>query len=143
MSTVQTIRGLLQTRLLTVGTGWTNQTAYEGLQFNPTAGTPYQELTTVFVDPDPFTLSDSSQRIGTFQVRLLYPLTKADGTGTAQAGIGAPTTRAQAIADAFPRNLVLTSGATKVKIMRQAHITRGPPQGDRDVTVVQVRFSDL
>lgn len=142
--TVQIIRGLLQTQLLTVGTGWTNQTAYEGLQFTPTAGTPYQELTTVFVDPDPFTLSDSSQRIGTFQVRLLYPLTKADGTGTAQAGIGAPTTRAQAIADAFPRNLTLpVGGPAQVKIMREAHITRGPPQGDRDVTIVQVRFSDL
>lgn len=122
--------------------GWSNQTAFEGLQFTPTAGTPYQELTTVFVDPYPFTLSDSSQRIGTFQVRLLYPLTKSDGSGTAQAGIGVPTARAQAIADAFPRNLVLTSGSTRVKVMREAHITRGPPQGDRDVTIVRIRFSD-
>lgn len=139
--TVQTIRGLLQTRLLTLG--WEAQTAFEGKQFTPTAGTPYQELTTVFVEPDAFALADSSQRIGTFQVRLLYPLTKADGSGTTQnGGIGPPTARAQAIADAFPRNLVLSSGGQKVKIMREAHITRGPPQGDRDVTIVQVRFSD-
>lgn len=143
MSTVQTIRGLLQTRLLTLG--WDNQTVIEGKQFSPTAEVPYQELTTVFVEPDPFTLSDSSQRTGTFQVRLLYPTVKADRTGTAQelGGIGPPTARAQAIADAFPRNLVLTSGTTKVKITHEAHITRGPPQGDRDVTVVRIRFSDL
>jgi len=140
--TVQTIRGLLQTRLLTAGTGWDAQTAFEGKAFTPTAGTPYQELTTVFVEPDAITLADSDHQIGTFQVRLLYPLTKTDGSGTAQVGIGAPTTRAQAIADAFPRNLVLTSGAQKVKIMRSAHITRGPPQGDRDVTIVRIRFSD-
>ena len=140
MSDVQTIRGLLQTRLLTLG--WQDQTQFEGKQFTPTAGTPYQELTTIFVEPNAFTLASSSQRVGTFQVRLLWPLTKPDQTGTAQAGIGAPTTRAQAIANAFPRNLVLSSGSTKVKIMSEAHITRGPPQGDRDVTIVQIRFSD-
>ncbi len=143
MSTVQTIRGLLQTRLLTLG--WESQTQLEGKHFDPVAEVPYQESTTVFVEPDAFTLADSSQRIGTFQVRLLYPTVKADRTGTAQelGGIGPPTARAQAIADAFPRNLVLTSGSTKVKVMKVPHITRGPPQGDRDVTIVQVRFSDL
>lgn len=141
MSDVQTMRGLLQARLLTIG--WENQTEFEGKHFSPTDGVPYQELTTVFVKPESITLAGSTQRIGTFQVRILWPLTKADGSGTAQAGIGAPTARAQAIADAFPRNLILpVGGPTQVKIMDDAHITRGPPQGDRDVTIVQLRFSD-
>jgi hypothetical protein len=57
-------------------------------------------------------------------------------------GTGAPTARAMAIKAAFARNLKLSSGGQTVKIMRTPHITRGPVQGDRDVTIVRVRFSD-
>lgn len=138
--TVQAMRGLLQQRLMTLG--WEDQTVFEGRQFTPTPGVPYQEVATTFAEPDPITLSHSDQQRGEFQIRLLYPLVATDGSGTAQTGIGAPTARAQEIADAFPRNLKLASGSVTVKITRKPWITRGPPQGDRDVTIIRLRFSD-
>jgi hypothetical protein len=45
----QLIRGILQTRLLTLG--WEERTSYEGKGFigaQPDATTPYQEVVTVF-----------------------------------------------------------------------------------------------
>jgi hypothetical protein len=129
---IQVMRGLLQSRLLTLG--WADQTAYEGRPFSPTAGVPYQELTTAFNEPDAITVSGSSMQRGLFQVRLLYPI----GTG----GIGPQTARAEQIAALFPRNLLMTAAGVLVKVTREAHITRGPPQGDRDVTVIRIRFSD-
>lgn len=132
MSSEQAIRGILQTRLLTLG--WADQTAFEGKPFDPTAGTPYQELTTVFSDPDAITLAHSDMQRGLFQVRLMYPILTT--------GIGPQTARAEAIKALFPRNLRLTTGGQLVKIIRKPGITRGPPQGDRDVTIIRVRFSD-
>lgn len=138
MSSEQAMRGILQTRLLTLG--WANQTAFEGGanghggKFMPTADVPYQELTTVFSDPDAITLAGSDMHRGLFQVRLMYPIVTT--------GIGPQTARAEAIRGLFPRNLRLSSGGQTVKIMRKPAITRGPPQGDRDVTIVRVRFSD-
>ena len=124
----QAIRGALQTRLATLG--WANQTAWEGVAFTPVAGQPYQEVTTGFGEPDAITLAHSDVLKGVFQVRLLYP----PGQGTA-----APDIRAKAVADAFPRNLSLGGVA---KIIRSAHVTSGGKQGDRDVTVIRIRFSD-
>lgn len=140
MSDEQLMRGILQTQLLTLG--WADQTAFEGKQFTPTPGTPYQEVVTTFAEPFDRTLAGSSEQRGVFQVRLLYPTTKTDGTGTAQAGIGAPTARAKAIKAAFPRNWNNTVSGQKVKVLRTPHITRGPVQGDRDVTIVRIRFGD-
>jgi hypothetical protein len=127
------MRGILQTQLLTLG--WDTQTAFEGRSFTPTPGTPYQEVETVFSDPDPITMSGSDMHRGVFQVRLLYPALPANG-------VGPQTTRAEAIKAAFPRNLRLSSGGQVVKITRAPAITRGPVQGDRDVTIVRIRFSD-
>jgi hypothetical protein len=135
--TVQAMRGILQTRLLTLG--WADQTAFEGKSFSPTAGAPYQEVTTAFFEPDAITVSGSDMQRGTFQVRLLYPITMADGS---QPGIGPQTARAEAIAAIFPRNAKFSSGGQTVKIMRKPAITRAPVQGDRDVTIVRMRFSD-
>lgn len=135
MSSEQAIRGILQTRLLTLG--WDTQTAFEGRSFTPAAGTPYQEVATAFAEPLARTHAGPDEHRGTFQVRLLYPVSQV-----AAGGIGAATARAQAIKAAFPRNLKLSTGGQTVKIMRTAHITRGPVQGDRDVTLVRIRFSD-
>ena len=127
----QAARDLLESRLRTLG--WTTQTAWENVGFSPTVGTAYQEVTTAFAETDAITLADSSQNLGVFQVRLMYP----PNVGTKAADI-----RAKAIADAFPRNDVLSNADAKVKIMREAHITGGGKQGDRDVTVIRIRFSD-
>jgi hypothetical protein len=140
MSSEQAIRGILQSHLLTLG--WETQTAFEGKAFTPNASTPYQEVSTVFAEPLPRTLAGSDEHRGTFQVRLLYPLSTPGGTGVTQVGIGAATARAEAIKAAFPRNLKLSSGGQTVKVLRTAHITRGPVQGDRDVTIIRVRFGD-
>lgn len=129
---IQIMRGLLQSRLLTLG--WADQTAFEGKPFTPTAGVPYQELTTSFAEPDAITLSHSDMQRGLFQVRLLYPIVTT--------GIGPQTVRAEQIAALFPRNLIIEGPGGRVKIARAAQITRGPPQGDRDVTVIRIRFRD-
>lgn len=129
---IQVMRGLLQTRLLTLG--WADQTAFEGKPFTPTSGVSYQELTTTFSEADAITLASSDMQRGLFQVRLMYPV------GTT--GIGPQTARAEQIVALFPRNLTILSGGAKVKIMRKPAITRGPVQGDRDVTIVRIRFSD-
>lgn len=131
----QVMRGLLQSRLMTLG--WSDQTAFEGKHFDPDPAQPYQEVTTIFSEPDAITVSGSSQQRGLFQVRLMYPL--AD---VASDGIGVPWARAEAIKAAFPRNLLMTAAGVKVKVAREAQITRGEPQGDRDVTIVRIRFRD-
>ena len=134
---IQIMRGMLQARLLTLG--WEDRTAFEGRTFDPTQGEPYQELTTVFSEPDAITLSHSDQQRGLFQVRLLYPVTLPDGS---QPGIGPQTARAEEIAALFPRNLRLTRDGVTVKVTRRPAITRGPVQGDRDVTIIRIRFSN-
>lgn len=129
----QVMRGLLQTRLMSLG--WANQTVFEKRSFTPTPGFPYQEVTTVFLEPEAITVSGSDLGRGVFQVRLMYPLQPADGIGEAWA-------RAEQIRTLFPRNLRILGGGATVKITRKPVITRGPPQGDRDVTIVHVRFAD-
>lgn len=137
--TIQAMRGLLQARLLTLG--WEAVTSYEGKGFigaAPDALTPYQEVDFTFAEPLPISLSGSTdEERGLFQVRLLWPVSIVKASGT-----GAPNARAQAIRDAFPRNLILTGSGAKVHIKRKPQISRGPVQGDRDVTLVRIRFSD-
>jgi hypothetical protein len=141
MSSEQAIRGALQTRLLTLGWDIT-RTAVEGKQFTPNSQTAYQEVTTEFFSPFGATHGGAEWMQGVFQVRVMWPLTTTAGDGAAQAGIGQATARAEAIKAGFPRNLVLTgTGGQKVKIGERV-ITRGPPQGDRDVTLVRIRFKD-
>lgn len=125
------MRLLLQARLATLG--WATQTAWENVSFTPTVGVAYQEVTTEFGDADAITLSDSSHLRGVFQVRLLHP----NGVGVNDSDV-----RAKQIKAAFPRNLVLSNGEGKVKISRDPRISPGGKQGDRNVTVIRIRFSD-
>ena len=133
----QAVRGALQTRLLTLGWDAT-RTAFEGKGFTPDPAVAYQEVTTDVRSAMGATMAGSSWGQGTFQVRVMWPL--ADVTAN---GIGAPGARAQAIKDGFPRNLKLAgAGGQIVKIMTEPVITRGPPQGDRDVTIVRLNWRD-
>ncbi len=133
----QAMRGALQTRLLTLGWSAT-QTSFEGKTFTPVSATPYQEVTTEFQSPFGRTHAGSSWSQGIFQVRVMWPL--AD---VAANGIGAPSTRAEVIKAGFPMNLRLAAaGGFLVKVSHSPVITRGPPQGDRDVTIVRIRFKD-
>lgn len=132
---LQVMRGLLQARLLTLG--WAAQTVFEGKSFTPTPGTPYQLVNTIFPEAEAITVSGSSLQDGIFQVRLMYPLAEV-----ASEGIGEAWARAEQIAAAFHRNLLMSAAGVQVKITRDAQITRLEPQGDRDVTVVRIRFRD-
>jgi hypothetical protein len=142
VSSEQAMAGALQTRLLTLGWDIT-RTALEGKTFTPVATQAYQEVTTGFDSPFGATHGGREFMRGTFQVRVMWPLAATTGDlGTSANGIGLPRARAEAIKVGFPRNLVLTgAGGQKVKI-GERRITRGPPQGDRDVTIVRIRFKD-
>lgn len=138
MSDEALMRGILVNRLLTLG--WANQTAFEGKGFagaQPDATTPYQEPYVTFATPLDRTLAGPGEYRGEFQVRLLWPVSQVRQNGT-----GAPSDRAKQIKALFPRNLILTSGAQRVKILSSPLITRGPVQGDRDVTLIRFRFGD-
>lgn len=139
----QAVRGALQTRLLTLG--WdASRTAFEGKAFTPAPSQAYQEVTTDFRSAVGRTHTGSSWGRGIFQVRVMWPQASPTGDiGTSTAGIGAASARAEAIKAGFPMNLKLTgAGGQVVKVMAEPVITRGPPQGDRDVTIVRFRFRD-
>jgi len=133
----QAARGALQTQLLTLG--WNaSRTAFEGKAFTPDPTQAYQEATTEFFSPLGRAHAGSSWGRGVFQVRFLWPLAEV-----AANGIGAPTARAKTVKAGFPMNLKLVgAGGQIVKIMAEPLITRGPPQGDRDVTIMRARFRD-
>ena len=133
----QAVRGALQTQLLTLG--WdASRTAFEGKGFTPDPAVAFQEVTTDFRTPVGRTHTGSSWGQGIFQVRVMWPLADVRANG-----IGGPGARAKAIKAGFPMNLTLTgAGGQKVRVMEEPVITRGPPQGDRDVTIVRFRFRD-
>lgn len=133
----QAVRGALQTRLLTLGWDAT-RTAFEGKSFTPDPAVAFQEVTTDFRTPIGRTMGTTSFGQGIFQVRILWPLADVRANG-----IGAAMARAKAVKAGFPMNLRLTgAGGQVVKVMDEAVITRGAPQGDRDVTIVRFRFRD-
>ena len=133
----QAVVGALLSHLLTLG--WdASRTAFEGKTFTPNPALAYQEVTTDFRSAVGRTHTGSSWGQGIFQVRVMWPL--AD---VAANGAGAPRARAAEIKAGFPMNLKLIgAGGQVVKVMEEPLITRAPPQGDRDVTLVRFRFRD-
>lgn len=130
--TVPAIRALLEARLLTLG--WpAAQTAFENVTFTPTAGVAFQHINLIMASPNDYALGDGAQQRGVFQVAIKEPIAAGPGAGEA---------RAEVIKAGFPKNLRLTSGGQLVKIMRTPEITRTGIDGDRDVTLVRIRFSD-
>lgn len=115
------------------GTIRANLTAFENVTFVPIVGLPYEEPIVAMITPNDYALADGAQQRGIFQVALKYPIGQ---------GSGAATARAEAIKAGFAKNLRLTSGGQLVKIMRTPEITRTGIDGDRDVTLVRIRFSD-
>lgn len=133
----QALRGLLQSRLLDAG--WADRTKWERKSFTPVQGQAYQDVSTRFAQPLPIGLVGSDQDRGEFQVRVLWP--SAD---IAERGLGEAWARAEEIAALFPRNYTKTgAGGVMIKVTRKPTIDVSPaPQGDRDVLVVRVQFSD-
>lgn len=123
----QAIRGALQSQLISA-CGWADQTAWERRPFQPTTGVPFQRVNTIFAEPNSYGLGPGALERGVFQVTLCFP---------ANTGIAESTARAEEIRAAFPKNLVLGG---VVKVARKAEITELGTDGDRDLTVVRVRF---
>lgn len=112
------------------GTFRANLTAYENVAFDPVAGVPYERINIVPATPRAAALSGASKiRRGFMQVTLCWPI---------NVGTGGASARVDAIEAGFPNNTTISG----VKIMSPADVTLLGVDGDRDVTVVRIRFSD-
>ena len=109
------------------------QTAYEGVSFIPTQGTPYQRVIVSPRRPENPTMGDSYHReVGTFQIFLNYPNNK----GTADA-----IARAEMIQEHFKRGTTLTDGGYNVIVMYTPQIAGTTIIGDRLIVPVLVSYS--
>ncbi len=119
----------LETQLATV-TFTGGQTVYENAEFEPTAGTPYQEVFTLFAKPDNPTMGTAFHRLrGIFQVNLFYPILTGRGAAQTQAGL---------IKAAFARGRTFTSGAVTVQIENVPYVGQGTRDGDRWMVPVKI-----
>ena len=125
------IRAALETRLNTLSPALS--TAWEGVPFIPSTGTPYQNVNVLMNESENPTLGDAMYRQrGFMQVLLCYP----PGTGAKAAA-----TRAELVRNHFPRGLGLSSGGTDVLIDRTPSIAPAIIDGDRYRVPVTIYFS--
>ncbi|MBK7822932.1 MAG: hypothetical protein IPJ61_18280 [Tessaracoccus sp.] len=112
---IATIRAALESRLN--GMASPLPSAWENVSYTPITGVPWQRVNLLVNDPVDYAVSsDVVEQRGILQVTLYFP---------AGAGSAAAAARAQAIADRFAPVQTLISGATKVEILRTAHIAGG------------------
>jgi hypothetical protein len=107
-------------------------TAWENVNFTPTAGTAFQVVNFIFAEPDNATMGSGfyTER-GTMQIRLCYPTQ----TGTLNAA-----TRAELLRTTFKRGNTFTKDAVRVIIQRTPEIATGYIEGDRFILTVKIRF---
>lgn len=107
-------------------------TAWENQDFDPAAGTPYQEVHLIPAIPDNSTMGDGHYRErGLLQVSLKYPVN--GGTAAAMA-------RAQLIRAKFFRGASFTNGGVTTRISATPEIGRGLVVNDRWVLPVSIRY---
>jgi hypothetical protein len=124
------IRAALETALNSVSPALS--TAWENVNFTPTAGTPYQAVFIQFAEPDNSTMgSGFYTELGVMTVRLCYPMQ----TGTLTAA-----TRAELLRTTFRRGNTFTKDGVSVLIQRTPEIVPGEIDGDRFVLTVKIRF---
>lgn len=104
-------------------------TAWENTPYTPVAGTPYQRVFMLPLEPVNPEMGTGKQESGLFQITLCYPLS---------AGPAAAAARAELIRTQFPRKLSLTSGGVTVVISNTPEI--GPAQFEQDRYTVPVRI---
>jgi hypothetical protein len=108
MSTVA-ISAAMEAKLLTLG--WSNETAFENTDFDPSAlppGTPWQRVSFEFYRPIANETNGYYRQPGAMIVMLVYPL---------KGGAGAALARAEAIRSLFPRpTTVPAAGGINVNI---------------------------
>lgn len=126
---VPAIRKALETALAAITPAL--PTAWEGVNFTPTAGVAYQQATTLFAQPENDEMSARYRQGGFMQVSLFYP------TGTGPALIEA---RAKLIRDAFWRGRTVTADGVNTTIEYTPEISSAPIDGENIVRVVRIRF---
>ena len=107
-------------------------TAWQNTTINPQADAgPMQEVALIWGEPQNPEFGGSTHHNGVLQVTLSYP---------GNTGSGAAETRAQLVADAFPRARSITSSALTIVVMRTPHIMAGFPDQGRWRVPVRVPF---
>jgi hypothetical protein len=124
------ISNALETRLAAIASPIA--TAWENVNFTPTAGVPYQSVDVLFAEPENPTFGNAFNRQrGLLQVSLRYP---------ANTGRQAALTRAEAIKNWFPRGLSLAASGITTTIERTPEIAKGGADDDRYIINVRIRF---
>ena len=125
------IKSALETTLKTITP--LIDTVYEGMDYTPKAGVPYQRVNLIMNPPtDPCVFSDFYRESGIFQVMLCYP--KAGGLNPAQV-------QAEKIRKLFRDNKTPTKNSVRVLINRTPDIRTLPSEVDRIIVVVRVFFT--
>lgn len=107
-------------------------TAFENLDFRPTAGEPFQEAWVLFARPVSYGFGDEFTRFhGYLQVGLAYPI---------NVGAGDCLERAEAVANWFKRGLSMVNGGVTTIVEERPEIGAGRNEGDRFKINVFVRF---
>lgn len=123
------IRKALETRLAAMPA---LATAYEGVDFTPVVGTPYQKAFLLPAAPDNSTQGASYYReLGVFQVTLCYP--KGTGANAAQ-------TRAELIKTQFKRATTMIESSLRVVVTNTPTISPGFIDGDRYCVPVSIYY---
>ncbi len=106
-------------------------TSYEGDDYQPILGVPYQRLLLMPQDPLNPTLGDSYRReVGSFMVFLNYPKNNS---------IGAKV-RAELIQETFYRGMTLLEDGLEVIIQRTPAISQGYIAGDRYIVPIRIQY---
>lgn len=107
-------------------------TAYEGVDFTPIVGTPYQKVNLLPATPDNSTQGASYYReLGVFQITLCYP--KGVGANAAQ-------TRAELIKTQFKRATTMIESGLRVIVINTPTISPAFIDGDRYCIPVSVYY---
>ena len=106
-------------------------TAWENAQFQPVAGTPYQQVNVLFAPPENVEYGRRYREVGYMRVMLMYPL----GNGLADA-----MARAELIRASFYRGASFVKDTVTVIIERTPEISTGSVDGDRWAIPVKIRF---
>ena len=129
MSTLK-IQQALETRLATMSPAL--DTAAENMNYTPTTGTPYQQLTMVPGEPDNSSIGQGHYiEVGVFMVTLCYPK---------NTGSSACRTRAEAIRTLFKRGTTMTIDGIRVIVYRTPKVSKGYVDGDRFCIPVTITY---
>lgn len=107
------------------------ETAWENADFQPTVGTPYQQVHVLFGSPENIEFGPLFRQVGILQITLFYPL---------QVGTLAAQTRAELIRSTFKRGNSYSDSGITVTINKTPNIKAGNRDMDRWMIPVDIEF---